>query len=40
MKQKNNFRFHFLVLLAAFLMPFFFNTYAAKAAENEAAGGQ
>ena len=40
MKQKNNFRFHFLVLLATLLVLFGYNIDAAKAAETDAAGAQ
>ena len=40
MKQKNNFRFHFLVLLATLLGLFVYNTHAANAAEKDAAGAK
>ena len=40
MKQKNNFRCHFLVLLAILLLVFVYNTHAAKAAETDTAGGK
>ncbi len=40
MKQKNNLRFRFWVLLAALLALSFYNTHAAKAEEMKAAGGE
>jgi hypothetical protein len=40
MKQKNNLRFRFWVLLVALLALSLYNTHAAKAAETEAAGAQ
>jgi hypothetical protein len=40
MKQKNNFRFHYLVLFVTLLLLFGFNTHAAKAAEAETTGGK
>ena len=40
MKQKNNFRFHFWVMLATLLALFVYNTPSPKAAETDATGSQ